>query len=345
MDVSLFDYDLPRQSIAQEPAEPRDASRLLVVDRARGGSEDAHFRDLPRWLRRGDCVVVNESRVVPARLLGTLEGSGRAVELLMLRALEGGRWEALVRPGRRCGVGARVTLASGAAQATVREHRPHGARVVEIAAPWAVDELLERHGLPPLPPYIERHEAPKPEDRERYQTVYAAAKGSIAAPTAGLHFTPELLAGLASAGVELHRLTLHVGPGTFRPMKTSRVEEHRLEGEVAEIPAATAEAVARAKAEGRRVVAVGTTTTRTLEWAADASGRVGERRGEADLFIYPGYRFRVVDALVTNFHLPRSTLLLLASAFAGRDVVLRAYAHAVATGYRFYSYGDAMLIL
>jgi S-adenosylmethionine:tRNA ribosyltransferase-isomerase len=345
MDVSLFDYDLPLRSIAQEPAEPRDASKLLVLDRARSALEDARFSDLPRWLEPGDCVVVNESRVYPARLLGTVEGSGRAVELLMLRALDGIRWEALVRPGRRCGVGARVVLASGAAQAIVREHRPHGERVVEITAPWEVDELLERHGLPPLPPYIERHDAPKPEDRERYQTVYATTKGSVAAPTAGLHFTPALLARLAWKGVEIHRLTLHVGPGTFRPMKTPRVEEHRLEGEIAEVPAATAAAVSRAKAEGRRVVAVGTTTTRTLEWAADVSGRVKERRGEADLFIYPGYRFRVVDALVTNFHLPRSTLLLLVSALAGREAILRAYAHAVASGYRFYSYGDAMLIL
>ena len=263
----------------------------------------------------------------------------------MLRALDGMRWEALVRPGKRCGVGARVTLASGAAHVTVLEHRGHGARVVEVDAPWPVDELLERHGLPPLPPYIERHDAPKPEDRERYQTVYAAAKGSVAAPTAGLHFTPMLLERLGSAGVELHRLTLHVGPGTFRPIIVSRVEEHRLEGEIAEVPAATAEAVNRAKAEGRRVVAVGTTTTRTLEWAADDAGRVRERRGEADLFIHPGHRFRIVDALVTNFHLPRSTLLLLVTAFAGREVILRAYAHAVASGYRFYSYGDAMLIL
>ena len=254
MDVSLFDYDLPPQRIAQEPAEPRDASKLLVLDRTRGTLEDAHFFDLPCWLEAGDCVVVNESRVIPARLLGTLEGSGRAVELLMLRALDGRRWEALVRPGKRCRTGARVTLASGAAQAIVGEHRPHGARVVENTARWEVHELLERHGLPPLPPYIERHDAPKPEDRERYQTVYATAKGSVAAPTAGLHFTPALLAGLASKGVELHRLTLHVGPGTFRPMKTSRVEEHRLEGEIAEVPAATAEAVNQAKAQGRRVV-------------------------------------------------------------------------------------------
>jgi len=345
MDVSLFDYELPADRIAQEPAEPRDASKLLVLDRARAGWEDAHFSDLPRWLRAGDCVIVNESRVIPARLLGTLDSSGRSVELLMLRALDGVRWEALVRPGKRCSPGARVTLASGAAHATVLDRRGQGARVVEIDAPWPVVELLERHGLPPLPPYIERHEAPKPEDRERYQTVYATVRGSVAAPTAGLHFTPALLERLAGTGVELHRLTLHVGPGTFRPMKVSRVEEHRLEAEIAEVPAVTAEAVNRAKAEGRRVIAVGTTTTRTLEWSADASGRVHGRRGEADLFIQPGYRFRVIDALVTNFHLPRSTLLLLASAFAGRELVLRAYAHAIASGYRFYSYGDAMLLL
>ena len=263
----------------------------------------------------------------------------------MLRALDGVRWEALVRPGKRCGIGARVTLASGAAQATVLDHRGRGARVVEIDAPWPVVELLERHGLPPLPPYIERHQAPKPEDRERYQTVYATARGSVAAPTAGLHFTPVLLERLTSAGIELHRLTLHVGPGTFRPLTVSRVEEHRLEAEIADVPAVTAEAVNRAKAEGRRVVAVGTTTTRTLEWSADASGRVCGRRGAADLFIQPGYRFRVIDALVTNFHLPRSTLLLLASAFAGRELILRAYTHAIASGYRFYSYGDAMLVL
>ena len=345
MDVALFDYELPPERIAQEPAEPRDASRLLVLDRARGAWEDARFSDLPRWLRAGDCLVVNESRVIPARLLGTLEGDGRPVELLMLRPLSGGRWEALARPGKRCGLGARVTLAGGVARATVIEHRALGARAVEIEAPWPVDELMELHGLPPLPPYIERHDAPKPEDWERYQTVYATEKGSVAAPTAGLHFTPALLDRLGEAGVEVHRLTLHVGAGTFRPIRAAEAGEHRLEPEVAHVPAATAEAVNRARDEGRRVIAVGTTTTRTLEWAAGETGRVLPRHGEADLFIVPGYRFRVVDALVTNFHLPRSTLLLLASAFAGRDQVLDAYRHAVAAGYRFYSYGDAMLIL
>jgi S-adenosylmethionine:tRNA ribosyltransferase-isomerase len=345
MDVSLFDYDLPPSLIAQEAAEPRDASRLLVVDRARGTWDDARFSDLPRWLRAGDCLVVNESRVISARLLGVLEGQRRPVELLMLRPLEGGRWEALVRPGKRCGLGARVTLADGAAMATVLEHRDPGTRAVQVDAPWTVDLLMERHGVPPLPPYIARHAAPKPEDWERYQTVYATAKGSVAAPTAGLHFTTNLLERLVSEGVDVHRVVLHVGAGTFRPIRASTVEQHRLEPERALVPAATAEAVNRARAQGRRVISVGTTTTRTLEWAADESGQVRARSGEAGLFIYPGYRFRVVDALVTNFHLPRSTLLLLVSAFAGLPLVLDAYRHAVADGYRFYSYGDAMLIL
>jgi S-adenosylmethionine:tRNA ribosyltransferase-isomerase len=345
MDLSLFDYELPPDRIAQEPAEPRDASRLLVLDRARGAWEDARFSDLPRWLRAGDCLVVNESRVIPARLLGVLEGDGRPVELLMLRPLDGTRWEALVRPGRRCGPGTRLTLAGGVAHATVLEHRPLGARVIEVEAPWPVDLLMERHGLPPLPPYIERHASPKPEDWERYQTVFATEKGSVAAPTAGLHFTTKLLERLGAAGVEIHRVTLHVGVGTFRPIRVSAVEQHRLEPEGAQVPAATAEAVNRARAEGRRIISVGTTTTRTLEWAAGETGRVRPHCGGADLYIYPGYRFRVVDALVTNFHLPRSTLLLLVSAFAGRDLVLDSYRHAVADGYRFYSYGDAMLIL
>src|SRR5712691_9000361 len=287
MDLSLFDYALPQERIAQEPAEPRDASRLLVLDRGRHRWEDARFSDLPRCLRAGDCVVVNESRVIPARLQGLLEGEDTAVELLMVRALEGMRWEALVRPGRRLQVGARVSLAHGAARVTVLDRRDEGIRVVEIDAPWPVRELLERHGLPPLPPYIARHEAPKPDDRERYQTVYARHEGSIAAPTAGLHFTPELIRRLLALGVELHHVTLHVGPGTFRPVRAARIEAHRMDAEEAEIPDATARAVNRARAEGRRVIAVGTTTTRALEWASDASGRVRAGRGAADLYIYP----------------------------------------------------------
>jgi S-adenosylmethionine:tRNA ribosyltransferase-isomerase len=345
MDVSLFDYDLPLELIAQEPTEPRDASRLLVLDRGRGAWEDRRFAEFPELLRPGDCLVANRSRVIPARLLGHVEPGGAGVELLMVRPVGGGRWEALVRPGRRCRVGMHVALAGGAARARIDEDRGDGRRVVAVEAPWPVRELLERHGLPPLPPYIARHGAPKPEDRERYQTVYALEEGSVAAPTAGLHFTPGLLSRLEARGVEVHYLVLHVGPGTFLPLRAPRVEDHRLEPEEVVVPGPTARAVNCAKEEARRVIAVGTTTARALEWASDAPGRVSAGAGAADLYIYPGYRFRVLDALVTNFHLPRSSLLLLVSAFAGRELVLAAYRHAVAARYRFYSYGDAMLIV
>lgn len=344
MDISLFDYELPPELIAQEPAEPRDSSRLLVLDRVSGAREDRRFGELAELLRPGDCLVANRSRVIPARLLGVTESGEHPVELLLLRPVATDRWEALVRPGRRCRVGARLDLAGGAARArVVGEGRP-GSRVVAFEGPWPVRELLERHGLPPLPPYIARHDAPKPEDRERYQTVYARDDGSVAAPTAGLHFTPELLARLARRGAAVHYLTLHVGPGTFRPLRAERVEAHRMEAEPVEIPETTARAIGLAKRDGRRVIAIGTTTTRALEWAAGDDGSVRGGAGEADLFIRPGHRFRIVDALVTNFHLPRSSLLVLVSAFAGRAVVLEAYRHAVASGYRFYSYGDAMLI-
>jgi S-adenosylmethionine:tRNA ribosyltransferase-isomerase len=344
MDTALFDYELPEELIAQEPAEPRDSSRLLVLERGGGDLEDRVFSELPALLRPGDCLVVNRSRVIPARLLGVAEADGKPVELLLLRTLADGRWEALVQPGRRCRVGARVALAGGAARARIAGEGAAGARIVTIEAPFPVPELLERHGLPPLPPYIARHAAPKPEDRERYQTVYARDDGSVAAPTAGLHFTPELLERLARRGIALHYLTLHVGPGTFRPLRAARIEEHRMEAEPVEIPEATARAVHEARREGRRIVSVGTTTTRALEWAAGEDGRLRPGAGAADLFIRPGHRFRIVDALVTNFHLPRTTLLALVSAFAGRETILDAYRHAVAARYRFYSYGDAMLI-
>jgi len=344
MDLTQFDYHLPPSAIAQEPATPRDASRLLVLDRARARWADRRFADLPELLRSDDCLVLNESRVIPARLLGALAEDGRPVELLLLRELDPGRWEALARPARRCRVGARIALGGGVAHAAVVGQGKEGRRVVALESPWSARELLERHGLPPLPPYIERYAAPKPDDRERYQTVYARAEGSVAAPTAGLHFTPELLARVRARGAEVVPLTLHVGPGTFRPLKSAAVEGHRMEAEVVEIPAATADAVNRARATNRRVIAVGTTTTRALEWASGPDGRVTPRQGAADLFIHPPHRFRAVDALLTNFHLPRSTLLVLVSALAGRELVLAAYRHAIAAGYRFYSYGDAMLI-
>jgi S-adenosylmethionine:tRNA ribosyltransferase-isomerase len=344
MDISLFDYDLPPDLIAQEPAELRDAARLLVLDRLRGTWRDHRFSDLPALLRPGDCLVANESRVIAARLFGSLEPSGHSVEVLLLRPAAEGGWEALVRPGKRCRAGARIRVGGDVGLITILDQGSDGMRRVAVEAPWPVPELLERHGLPPLPPYITRYDAPKPEDRARYQTIYARCDGSVAAPTAGLHFTLDLFTRLQSMGVEAHYLALHVGIGTFRPVRAASVEAHHMASEEVDVPASTADAVNRARAEGRRVIAVGTTSTRALEWAADDAGRVRAGPGAADLFIRPGHRFKVVDGLITNFHLPRSTLLLLVSAFCGRERTLAAYGHAVAAGYRFYSYGDAMLI-
>jgi S-adenosylmethionine:tRNA ribosyltransferase-isomerase len=343
--LEAFDYALPPERIAQEPAEPRDAARLLVLDRETGALRDGGVRELPGLLRAGDCLVVNDTRVVPARLLGRLEASGRAAEVLLLREAAGGEWEALVRPARRCPIGAAIRLADGAARAVVTATGEVGRRRLRLEWPGAVADLLAGHGLPPLPPYIRRYRKPGGEDSSRYQTVYAVHPGAVAAPTAGLHFTPALLAALGAAGVEVHRVTLHVGPGTFRPVRAVRVADHAMEAEWCRVTAATAEAVSRARREGRRVVAVGTTTVRALESAAEAPGGVAAGERWAALTIVPGYRFRVVDGLLTNFHLPRSSLLLLVAAFAGRPRVLEAYRHAIAAGYRFYSYGDTMLIL
>jgi len=342
MELALFDYELPPDRIAQYPAERRDASRLLVLDRASGRWEDRVFSELPEVLRPGDCLVVNDSRVIPARLLGRLAG-GASVELLFLREVGDRRWEVLARPAKRCGVGAVILLGEG--QARVVEAGGAGRRVVEVDGIGSARDFLHRHGLPPLPPYIRRYRKPGAEDWERYQTVYARHDGSLAAPTAGLHFTPALLAGLRARGVEIHALTLHAGPGSFRPIRATRVEEHTMPAEEVVVPEEVAAAVNRAKGEARRVVAVGTTVVRALEGASDAEGRVRPVSSHTDLFIYPGYTFKVVDALITNFHLPRYTHLLLVSAFAGRELVLAAYRHAVEAGYRFYSYGDAMLIL
>ncbi len=340
MVLADYDYELPAGSIAQAPAETRDAARLLAIDRTRGALADRHVRELPELLRPGDCLVVNDSRVIPARILAE-DASGRAVELLFLEAEAPSRWRALVRPGRRCRPG--VTLGVGGARLEIVAVGPDGARVVE-RRDGTIEDLLAAHGLPPLPPYIARHAKPAAEDWERYQTVYARAPGSVAAPTAGLHFSEALLARLRQRGVEIHALTLHVGPATFRPVTSPSVETHTLPPERATLSAATAAAVAAARHEGRRVVAVGTTVTRTLESAVGEDGRVTPLDGHATVTIRPGHRFRAVDALVTNFHLPRSSLLILVSAFAGRELILGAYRHAVAAGYRFYSYGDATLI-
>jgi len=344
-DLALFDYALAPERIAQDPIEPRDAARLLVLDRRSGARADRVVRGLPDLLRPGDCLVVNDTRVIPARLLGEIAGTGRPAEVLLVRELGDGEWEALVRPARRLGPGDLVILADGRARARVTATQDAGRRRLRLDWPGPVSDLLAAHGLPPLPPYIHRYRKPEGQDFARYQTVYAARDGAVAAPTAGLHLTPELLERLAAAGVGIHRVTLHVGPGTFRPVRVSRAADHRMEAERFEVPEATATGVTRARRAGRRVVAVGTTTVRALETAATDDGEIASALGWTDLTITPGYRFRVVDALLTNFHLPRSSLLLLVAAFTGRGTILDAYAHAVATGYRFYSYGDAMLIL
>jgi len=343
VELTDLDYPLPRSAIAQTPAEPRDAARLLVIDRATGALADRVARDLPDLLRAGDCLVVNDSRVIPARVFAE-DTRGRRIELLFVEPVAPERWRALVRPGRRCHAG--VELRAGGedgARLRIAAVDPDGVRVVE-RLDGTVDELLRTHGLPPLPPYIERHAKPGPEDTERYQTIYARTPGSIAAPTAGLHFSDDVLARLRTRGIEIHGITLHVGPGTFRPIKNARVEDHVVPSERVVIPETTARAVNTARAEGRRVVAVGTTATRTLESAGHQTGTVRALDGRAELTMHPGHRFRVVDALLTNFHLPRSSLLSLVMAFAGRDLIVRAYAHAVTAGYRFYSYGDATLI-
>ncbi len=343
MEIDGFDYALPPEAIAQEPLADRAASRLMVLDRAGSGIQHLVFRDLPTLLSPGDLLVVNRSRVFPARLLGERAGGGRA-EVLLVRPLGGELWEALVRPGRRLRAGTRVRVAE---DLNVRIESAgmgeDGARRrVRLECGGDPAAILERRGHTPLPPYIRRPD--RPQDRERYQTVYAREPGSIAAPTAGLHFTPELLAALAARGVERAEVLLHVGPGTFRPVQAAHVEDHKVEPEPFQVPAETAAAVLRTRARGGRVVAVGTTTVRALETVAGENGHVAEGAGETDLVILPGFRFRVVDALLTNFHLPRSSLLLLVSAFGGRERILAAYAEAVRAGYRFYSYGDAMLI-
>ncbi len=346
--VSDFDFDLPDDLIAQEPVEQRDRSRLLVVRRDSGTFEDAVFADIGRWLVGGDLLVVNDTRVFPARLIGRREPSGGRVELFLVAEEEIGVWEALVRPASRIRVGSSIVVGEGddRLEIAVLEAREGGRRLIRFSRSEHLWQRLERWGRTPLPPYIRRTDDEGPaRDRDRYQTVYARERGAIAAPTAGLHFTRELLTSLGDAGIDRAAVTLHVGYGTFQPVRVDVVEEHRVEPERFEISRATASACERARAGGHRVVAVGTTTTRALEAAADPSGALAIGRGIAELFIYPGYRFRSVDALVTNFHLPKSSLLMLVSAFAGRETILRAYRHAVDAGYRFYSYGDAMLIL
>ncbi len=334
-----FSFDLPEELIAQTPLQRRDASRLLHLNKTTGELEHAHFYDLPRFLRPGDCLVLNDSRVLPARLIGVRPGGG-AVELLLLRDLGDGKWECLSRPGRKTRPGQKLSFGDGELTALVLEVTEGGNRIVQFFYQGIFLEILEHLGKMPLPPYI-RQEL---QDAERYQTVYSRELGSAAAPTAGLHFTRELLSQIEAMGVGVTYVTLHVGLGTFRPVKEEEIEDHPMHAEFCMIPESTARLVNETRRAGGRVIAVGTTSCRTLESFAAEDGTLRPSSGWTDIFIYPGYRFKCIDALITNFHLPESTLIMLVSALAGREHVLRAYEEAVRERYRFFSFGDAMLI-
>lgn len=340
MEVSTFDYELPEELIAQDPLEKRDASRLMILDRESGEVRHAVFSDIENELMPGDCLVINNTRVLPARLYGVKKDTGAHVELLLLKRTGENTWETLVRPGKKLRTGAVVEFGEGLLTGTIKETLPDGNRIVSFAYEGIFEELLDRLGTMPLPPYI-THEL---KDKNRYQTVYAKYDGSAAAPTAGLHFTKELLARLKEKGVRIAEITLHVGLGTFRPVKTKTVEAHEMHSEYYEISEEAAEIVNSTRASGGRIIAVGTTSVRTLESAAAEDGTLSACSGWTEIFIYPGYRFKVIDGLITNFHLPKSTLIMLVSAFAGTEHVLAAYREAVKERYRFFSFGDAMFI-
>lgn len=341
LQLNDFDYYLPPELIAQDPAPRRDESRLMVLFRDDGRIEHRLFRDIVEYLSPQDVLVINDTRVIPARLTGRKAQGGAEVEVLLLRPLDERRWEALVRPGRRLRPGTRLIFGDGLAEGLIEGVTAAGGRVVSFASALPFEEVLSRLGKMPLPPYIKKY----PEDPGRYQTVYARQEGSAAAPTAGLHFTTELLDRIEARGVQLVRVLLHVGLGTFRPVRVQDITRHHMHAEYYEVTEEAARAINAARARGGRVVAVGTTTTRCLETVADTDGQIRPGTGWTDIFIYPGYRFKAVDALVTNFHLPKSTLLMMVSAFAGRETILNAYRTAVEMRYRFFSFGDAMLII
>ena len=352
MKTSDFYYDLPKELIAQDPLTDRTGSRLMVVHRDTGKTEHRHFYDIIDYLNPGDCLVINDTKVIPARLIGERlhktdgpikepEGPGARVEVLLLKRLSDCQWETLVKPGKRCRVGDRVSFGDGKLLCEIKEVLPDGNRIVEFSFDGIFEEILDSLGQMPLPPYI-THEL---QDRNRYQTVYAKYDGSAAAPTAGLHFTQELLAKIAEKGIQIAHVTLHVGLGTFRPVKEENILDHQMHTEWYRVLPEDAEKMNAAKAAGKRVIAVGTTSCRTLETVADENGHMEAAEGETGIFIYPGYRFKEVDALITNFHLPESTLIMLVSAFAGRETVLKAYEEAVSRRYRFFSFGDAMILI
>ena len=351
MKTSEFYYDLPKELIAQDPLEDRSSSRLLHLDRRTGAVSHDIFKNIPSYLRAGDVLVLNDTKVIPARLYGARRESGGKVEILLLKRLTDTDWECLVKPGKKCRTGARLVFgdpvnedasdSSYLLEGEITEVLPDGNRVIRFSFDGIFEEILDRLGEMPLPPYI--HNQLK--DRTRYNTVYAKYDGSAAAPTAGLHFTEDLLNEVRAMGVIIAPVTLHVGLGTFRPVKAESVEEHAMHSEYYSVSPETAQAVNLAKEEGRRVICVGTTSCRTIESAADRKGHIKEGSGWTDIFIYPGYEFKLMDGLITNFHLPESTLVMLVSAFAGREQILAAYAEAVKERYRFFSFGDAMIIV
>ena len=340
MKVSEFNYELPEELIAQTPLKDRTSSRLLVLDRENKTFEDKHFSEILEYLKPGDCLVRNNTKVIPARLYGKKEDTGVDIEFLLLKRVEGDLWEVMVRPGRRLKPGTKVVFGNGLLKAEILDVLDGGNRKVKFEYEGIFNEILDKIGLMPLPPYIKE----KLEDKDRYQTVYAKYEGSAAAPTAGLHFTDELLEEIQKKGVEIANVTLHVGIGTFRPVKVENVEEHDMHTEHFYIKEEDAEKINKTKQNGGKIIAVGTTSCRVLESVADENGLVKEVEGDTNIFIYPGYKFKCVDNLITNFHLPQSTLIMLVSALAGRDFIMEAYKHAVDEKYRFFSFGDAMFI-
>ena len=340
MKTSDFYYDLPQELIAQTPVEPRNSSRLMILHKDSGELEHRIFKDLPEYLRPGDCLILNDTRVIPARIYGVKEETGAVVEFLLLTQKENNVWECLCKPGKRAKVGTRFNFGEGTLYGTVIEIQEDGNRLVQFDCRGNIYAVLDQIGQMPLPPYIKE----KLQDKERYQTVYSRELGSAAAPTAGLHFTPQMLKDIQAMGVNIGYVTLHVGLGTFRPVKVEDVTKHKMHTEHYHMPAETAELINRTKANGGRVIAVGTTSCRTIESVATKNGCICEDDDNTSIFIYPGYEFKCMDALITNFHLPESTLIMLVSAFAGFDHIMHAYNTAVAEKYRFFSFGDAMFI-
>lgn len=340
MDVKDFYYELPEELIAQDPLEDRSSSRLMLLDKKTGEIEHKVFRDIVDYLNPGDCLVINNTKVIPARLYGVKEGTEAKIEILLLKRKENDVWETLVKPGKKCKVGTWISFGDGILRGEVIDIVEEGNRLIQFHYEGIFEEILDRLGQMPLPPYI-THQL---QDKNRYQTVYAKYDGSAAAPTAGLHFTPELLQQVRDKGVQIAEVTLHVGLGTFRPVKETDVLKHHMHSEFYRIEQEEADKINAAKESGHRVIAVGTTSTRTMEAAADESGRLSACSGWTEIFIYPGYQFKMIDELITNFHLPESTLLMLVSALAGKENIMHAYEEAVKEKYRFFSFGDAMYI-